>query len=158
MTDYSSSSEDSDTTDEDDDEEVDQEAGEESTSGPEDSKAVYVASRADKVSSLKSTRVFKLPSLPQLFQAEQRRDGVGENHDSPRRGRERSRNDSMQRQHAGCQTGTGRVRREKKRKTFIYCTPSVFTIMLLFFIPIPSVLSFCLYVVDYFLFLHTLQL
>lgn len=42
MTDYSSSSEDSDTTDEDDDEEVDQEAGEESTSGPEDSKAVYV--------------------------------------------------------------------------------------------------------------------
>uniref|UniRef100_A0A3B3CFU8 non-specific serine/threonine protein kinase n=1 Tax=Oryzias melastigma TaxID=30732 RepID=A0A3B3CFU8_ORYME len=37
---YSSSSEDSDTTDEDDDEEVDQEAGEESTSGPEDSKAV----------------------------------------------------------------------------------------------------------------------
>lgn len=41
-TDYSSSSEDSDTTDEDDDEEVDQEAGEESTSGPEDSKAVYV--------------------------------------------------------------------------------------------------------------------
>lgn len=42
MTDYSSSSEDSDTTDEDDDEEVDQEAGEESTSGPEDSRAVYV--------------------------------------------------------------------------------------------------------------------
>uniref|UniRef100_A0A3B5MXK1 non-specific serine/threonine protein kinase n=1 Tax=Xiphophorus couchianus TaxID=32473 RepID=A0A3B5MXK1_9TELE len=40
VTDYSSSSEDSDTTDEDDDEEVDQEAGEESTSGPEDSKAV----------------------------------------------------------------------------------------------------------------------
>lgn len=42
MTDYSSSSEDSDTTDEDDDEEVDQGAGEESTSGPEDSRAVYV--------------------------------------------------------------------------------------------------------------------
>lgn len=42
VTDYSSSSEDSDTTDEDDDEEVDQEAGEESTSGPEDSRAVYV--------------------------------------------------------------------------------------------------------------------
>lgn len=42
VTDYSSSSDDSDTTDEDDDEEVDQEAGEESTSGPEDSKAVYV--------------------------------------------------------------------------------------------------------------------
>ncbi|XP_035994863.1 mitogen-activated protein kinase kinase kinase kinase 4 isoform X8 [Fundulus heteroclitus] len=40
VTDYSSSSEDSDTTDEDDDEEVDQEAGEESTSGPEDTKAV----------------------------------------------------------------------------------------------------------------------
>nr|XP_020479669.1 mitogen-activated protein kinase kinase kinase kinase 4-like isoform X4 [Monopterus albus] len=40
VTDYSSSSEESDTTDEDDDEEVDQEAGEESTSGPEDSKAV----------------------------------------------------------------------------------------------------------------------
>ncbi|KAI4795434.1 hypothetical protein KUCAC02_031418, partial [Chaenocephalus aceratus] len=42
VTDYSSSSDDSDTTDEDDDEEVDQEGGEESTSGPEDSKAVYV--------------------------------------------------------------------------------------------------------------------
>lgn len=42
VTDYSSSSEESDTTDEDDDEEVDQEAGEESTSGPEDSRAVYV--------------------------------------------------------------------------------------------------------------------
>lgn len=42
VTDYSSSSEESDTTDEDDDEEVDQEAGEESTSGPEDTKAVYV--------------------------------------------------------------------------------------------------------------------
>lgn len=41
VTDYSSSSEESDTTDEDDDEEVDQEAGEESTSGPEDSRAVY---------------------------------------------------------------------------------------------------------------------
>ncbi|XP_041858185.1 traf2 and NCK-interacting protein kinase-like isoform X1 [Melanotaenia boesemani] len=40
VTDYSSSSEDSDTTDEDDDEEVDQEAGEESTSGPEDSRVV----------------------------------------------------------------------------------------------------------------------
>ncbi|XP_019736079.1 mitogen-activated protein kinase kinase kinase kinase 4-like isoform X9 [Hippocampus comes] len=40
VTDYSSSSDDSDTTDEDDDEEVDQEAGEESTSGPEDSRAV----------------------------------------------------------------------------------------------------------------------
>ncbi|XP_034042710.1 mitogen-activated protein kinase kinase kinase kinase 4-like isoform X3 [Thalassophryne amazonica] len=40
VTDYSSSSEDSDTTDDDDDEEVDQEAGEESTSGPEDSKAL----------------------------------------------------------------------------------------------------------------------
>ncbi|XP_047456268.1 mitogen-activated protein kinase kinase kinase kinase 4 isoform X11 [Mugil cephalus] len=40
VTDYSSSSEDSDTTDEDDDEEVDQEAGEESTSGPEDTRAV----------------------------------------------------------------------------------------------------------------------
>ncbi|XP_041662410.1 mitogen-activated protein kinase kinase kinase kinase 4-like isoform X6 [Cheilinus undulatus] len=40
VTDYSSSSEDSDTTDDDDDEEVDQEAGEESTSGPEDSRAV----------------------------------------------------------------------------------------------------------------------
>ncbi|XP_035006146.1 TRAF2 and NCK-interacting protein kinase isoform X13 [Hippoglossus stenolepis] len=39
VTDYSSSSEDSGTTDEDDDEEVDQEAGEESTSGPEDSRA-----------------------------------------------------------------------------------------------------------------------
>ncbi|XP_077947032.1 mitogen-activated protein kinase kinase kinase kinase 4 isoform X2 [Gasterosteus aculeatus] len=39
VTDYSSSSDDSDTTDEDDDEEVDQEAGEESTSGPEDSRA-----------------------------------------------------------------------------------------------------------------------
>uniref|UniRef100_A0A674MWD2 non-specific serine/threonine protein kinase n=1 Tax=Takifugu rubripes TaxID=31033 RepID=A0A674MWD2_TAKRU len=39
VTDYSSSSEESDTTDEDDDEEVDQEAGEESTSGPEDSRA-----------------------------------------------------------------------------------------------------------------------
>lgn len=44
MTDYSSSSEDSDTTDEDDDEEVDQGAGEESTSGPEDSRAMYVNS------------------------------------------------------------------------------------------------------------------
>lgn len=42
VTDYSSSSDDSDTTDEDDDEEVDQEGGEESTSGPEDSRAVYV--------------------------------------------------------------------------------------------------------------------
>ncbi|XP_035006140.1 mitogen-activated protein kinase kinase kinase kinase 4 isoform X8 [Hippoglossus stenolepis] len=41
VTDYSSSSEDSGTTDEDDDEEVDQEAGEESTSGPEDSRAGY---------------------------------------------------------------------------------------------------------------------
>uniref|UniRef100_A0AAY4BP58 Mitogen-activated protein kinase kinase kinase kinase n=1 Tax=Denticeps clupeoides TaxID=299321 RepID=A0AAY4BP58_9TELE len=42
VTDYSSSSEDSGTTDDDDDdEEVDQEAGEESTSGPEDSRAVY---------------------------------------------------------------------------------------------------------------------
>ncbi|XP_055733966.1 mitogen-activated protein kinase kinase kinase kinase 4-like isoform X2 [Salvelinus fontinalis] len=40
VTDYSSSSEESGTTDEDDDEEVDQEAGEESTSGPEDSRAV----------------------------------------------------------------------------------------------------------------------
>uniref|UniRef100_A0AAY4BPF5 non-specific serine/threonine protein kinase n=1 Tax=Denticeps clupeoides TaxID=299321 RepID=A0AAY4BPF5_9TELE len=41
VTDYSSSSEDSGTTDDDDDdEEVDQEAGEESTSGPEDSRAV----------------------------------------------------------------------------------------------------------------------
>ncbi|KAM9343632.1 mitogen-activated protein kinase kinase kinase kinase 4-like [Pholidichthys leucotaenia] len=40
MAEYSSSSEDSDTTDDDDDEEVDQEAGEESTSGPEDSRAV----------------------------------------------------------------------------------------------------------------------
>uniref|UniRef100_A0A8C3ANT2 non-specific serine/threonine protein kinase n=1 Tax=Cyclopterus lumpus TaxID=8103 RepID=A0A8C3ANT2_CYCLU len=40
VTDYSSSSDDSDSTDEDDDEEVDQEAGEESTSGPEDSRAV----------------------------------------------------------------------------------------------------------------------
>eukprot|EP00064_Thunnus_orientalis_P015311 superscaffoldBa00002813_g15361 len=39
VTDYSSSSEDSGTTDEDDDEEVDQEAGEESTSGAEDSRA-----------------------------------------------------------------------------------------------------------------------
>uniref|UniRef100_A0A8C2L494 non-specific serine/threonine protein kinase n=1 Tax=Cyprinus carpio TaxID=7962 RepID=A0A8C2L494_CYPCA len=38
-TDYSSSSEDSGTTDDEDDEEVDQEAGEESTSGPEDSRA-----------------------------------------------------------------------------------------------------------------------
>lgn len=43
VTDYSSSSEESDTTDEDDDEEVDQEAGEESTSGPEDTRAVYVS-------------------------------------------------------------------------------------------------------------------
>ncbi|XP_069376797.1 mitogen-activated protein kinase kinase kinase kinase 4-like isoform X4 [Paralichthys olivaceus] len=41
VTDYSSSSEDSGTTDEDDDEEVDQEAGEESTSGTEDSRAGY---------------------------------------------------------------------------------------------------------------------
>ncbi|XP_075950581.1 mitogen-activated protein kinase kinase kinase kinase 4-like isoform X2 [Anarhichas minor] len=41
VTDYSSSSEDSGTTDEEDDEEVDQEAGEESTSGPEDSRAGY---------------------------------------------------------------------------------------------------------------------
>ncbi|XP_075887104.1 mitogen-activated protein kinase kinase kinase kinase 4-like isoform X12 [Nelusetta ayraudi] len=40
VTDYSSSSEESDTTDEDDDEEVDQEAGEESTSGPEDTRAL----------------------------------------------------------------------------------------------------------------------
>uniref|UniRef100_H3CJ57 non-specific serine/threonine protein kinase n=1 Tax=Tetraodon nigroviridis TaxID=99883 RepID=H3CJ57_TETNG len=40
VTDYSSSSEESDTTDEDEEEEVDQEAGEESTSGPEDSRAV----------------------------------------------------------------------------------------------------------------------
>uniref|UniRef100_A0A3Q3JL97 non-specific serine/threonine protein kinase n=1 Tax=Monopterus albus TaxID=43700 RepID=A0A3Q3JL97_MONAL len=39
ITDYSSSSEESGTTDEDDDEEVDQEAGEESTSGTEDTKA-----------------------------------------------------------------------------------------------------------------------
>ncbi|XP_062417359.1 mitogen-activated protein kinase kinase kinase kinase 4-like isoform X8 [Pungitius pungitius] len=39
VTDYSSSSEDSGTTDEEDDEEVDQEAGEESTSGAEDSRA-----------------------------------------------------------------------------------------------------------------------
>lgn len=43
VTDYSSSSDDSDTTDEDDDEEVDQEAGEESMSGPEDSRAAYVS-------------------------------------------------------------------------------------------------------------------
>ncbi|XP_034006903.1 mitogen-activated protein kinase kinase kinase kinase 4-like isoform X16 [Trematomus bernacchii] len=41
VTDYSSSSEDSGTTDEEDDEEVDQEAGEESTSGPEDSRAGF---------------------------------------------------------------------------------------------------------------------
>ncbi|XP_035803176.2 mitogen-activated protein kinase kinase kinase kinase 4-like isoform X3 [Amphiprion ocellaris] len=41
VTDYSSSSEESGTTDEDDDEEVDQEAGEESTSGAEDSRAGY---------------------------------------------------------------------------------------------------------------------
>lgn len=40
VTDYSSSSDESDTTDEDDDEEVDPEPGEESTSGPEDSRAV----------------------------------------------------------------------------------------------------------------------
>ncbi|CAL8321142.1 unnamed protein product [Merluccius merluccius] len=39
VTDYSSSSEESGTTDEDDDEEVDQDGGEESTSGPEDSRA-----------------------------------------------------------------------------------------------------------------------
>ncbi|XP_034033748.1 mitogen-activated protein kinase kinase kinase kinase 4-like isoform X11 [Thalassophryne amazonica] len=39
VTDYSSSSDDSNTTDEEDDEEVDQEAGEESTSGAEDSRA-----------------------------------------------------------------------------------------------------------------------
>ncbi|XP_061660142.1 mitogen-activated protein kinase kinase kinase kinase 4-like isoform X2 [Syngnathoides biaculeatus] len=39
VTDYSSSSEDSGTTDEEEDEEVDQEAGEESTSGPEDSRS-----------------------------------------------------------------------------------------------------------------------
>lgn len=39
VTDYSSSSEDSGTTDEEDDEEVDQEAGDESTSGAEDSRA-----------------------------------------------------------------------------------------------------------------------
>lgn len=39
VTDYSSSSEESGTTDEEDDEEVDQEAGEESTSGAEDSRA-----------------------------------------------------------------------------------------------------------------------
>lgn len=38
VTDYSSSSDDSGTTDDEDDEEVDQEAGEESTSGPEDSR------------------------------------------------------------------------------------------------------------------------
>lgn len=42
VTDYSSSSEDSGTTDEEDDEEVDQEAGDESTSGAEDSRAGYV--------------------------------------------------------------------------------------------------------------------
>ncbi|CAL8406799.1 unnamed protein product [Arctogadus glacialis] len=41
VTDYSSSSDDSGTTDEEDDEEVDQEAGEESTSGAEDSRAGY---------------------------------------------------------------------------------------------------------------------
>ncbi|XP_068446704.1 mitogen-activated protein kinase kinase kinase kinase 4-like isoform X18 [Clinocottus analis] len=41
VTDYSSSSEDSGTTDEEDDEEVDQEAGEESTSGAEDSRAGF---------------------------------------------------------------------------------------------------------------------
>ncbi|XP_056287517.1 mitogen-activated protein kinase kinase kinase kinase 4 isoform X10 [Pseudoliparis swirei] len=41
VTDYSSSSEDSGSTDEEDDEEVDQEAGEESTSGPEDSRAGF---------------------------------------------------------------------------------------------------------------------
>ncbi|XP_068575849.1 mitogen-activated protein kinase kinase kinase kinase 4-like isoform X2 [Cebidichthys violaceus] len=41
VTDYSSSSEESGTTDEEDDEEVDQEAGEESTSGAEDSRAGY---------------------------------------------------------------------------------------------------------------------
>ncbi|XP_044043265.1 TRAF2 and NCK-interacting protein kinase-like isoform X9 [Siniperca chuatsi] len=41
VTDYSSSSEESGTTDEDDDEEVDQEAGDESTSGAEDSRAGY---------------------------------------------------------------------------------------------------------------------
>ncbi|CAG5865291.1 unnamed protein product [Menidia menidia] len=45
VTDYSSSSDDSDTTDEDDDEEVDQEPGEESTSGPEDSRAVSAEPR-----------------------------------------------------------------------------------------------------------------
>ncbi len=38
-TEYSSSSDDSGTTDDEDDEEVDQEAGDESTSGPEDSRA-----------------------------------------------------------------------------------------------------------------------
>lgn len=40
-TDYSSSSDDSGTTDDEDDEEVDQDVGEESTSGPEDSRGGY---------------------------------------------------------------------------------------------------------------------
>lgn len=84
VTDYSSSSEESDTTDEDDDEEVDQEAGEESTSGPEDSRAVYVPA----LSPLEERQeVFVLndsSALLQLLQAQQRRDRVGENHDCSR--------------------------------------------------------------------------
>uniref|UniRef100_H3BX26 non-specific serine/threonine protein kinase n=1 Tax=Tetraodon nigroviridis TaxID=99883 RepID=H3BX26_TETNG len=78
VTDYSSSSEESDTTDEDEEEEVDQEAGEESTSGPEDSRAVLSNGETD----------------------------VGENHDCPRRRRERRRLHALQRQHADRQTGT----------------------------------------------------
>lgn len=89
VTDYSSSSEESDTTDEDDDEEVDQEAGEESTSGPEDSRAVYVPPavtvRGEPL--LQRQEVFVLTgssALLQLLQAQQRRDRVGENHDCSR--------------------------------------------------------------------------
>uniref|UniRef100_A0A3P8US23 non-specific serine/threonine protein kinase n=1 Tax=Cynoglossus semilaevis TaxID=244447 RepID=A0A3P8US23_CYNSE len=52
VTDYSSSSEESDTTDEDDDEEVDQEAGEESTSGPEDTKAVLSNGETESVKTM----------------------------------------------------------------------------------------------------------
>uniref|UniRef100_A0A674NEA9 non-specific serine/threonine protein kinase n=1 Tax=Takifugu rubripes TaxID=31033 RepID=A0A674NEA9_TAKRU len=52
VTDYSSSSEESDTTDEDDDEEVDQEAGEESTSGPEDSRAALSNGETESVKTM----------------------------------------------------------------------------------------------------------
>lgn len=105
VTDYSSSSEESDTTDEDDDEEVDQEAGEESTSGPEDTKAVYVTFYSHPVTWVcKNCWISKCVS--RLFQTEQWWNWVSKNHDRARWRRERQGVNALQGQHSNCQTGT----------------------------------------------------